>query len=144
MMPRNNYLYFWDSKAIFYHVGLQYLIDGIIKLLRSSGIDSASLCSLVGRYDNSIPAPIYFSKILALITPPPLNIRITHGPPSYLFVLHCLTFPTFMVLFNPLYNRKPSLSALTKHLACLSRWQGCTRRLTRLDQTPQDYTNIDR
>ncbi len=42
---------------------------------------------------------------------------------------------------KPIY-RKPSLSALTKHLACLSWWWGCTRarRLTRLDQTPQDRT----
>jgi hypothetical protein len=40
--------------------------DGIFKLLRSPGIDSASLCSLACRNDNSIPtrflAPIYCSK----------------------------------------------------------------------------------
>ncbi len=43
--------------------------DGILKLLRSPGIDSASLCRLAGRYDNSIPtlflAPIDCSKIPA-------------------------------------------------------------------------------
>ncbi len=45
--------------------------DGIFKRLRSPGIDSASLCSLVGRYDNPIPtrflAPIDRSKIPAQI-----------------------------------------------------------------------------
>ncbi len=30
--------------------------DGIFKLFRSSGIDSVSLCSLVGRYDNPVPS----------------------------------------------------------------------------------------
>jgi hypothetical protein len=43
--------------------------DGIFKLLRSPGIDSASLCSLAGRYDNPIPtqflASIDCSKIPA-------------------------------------------------------------------------------
>jgi hypothetical protein len=39
--------------------------DGIFKLLRSPGIDSASLCSLAGRYDNPIRslAPMDCSKI---------------------------------------------------------------------------------
>ncbi len=32
-----------------------YTGAGILKLLRSPGIDSASLCSLAGRYDNPIP-----------------------------------------------------------------------------------------
>jgi hypothetical protein len=40
-----------------------------VKLLRSPGIDSASLCFLAGRYDNPIPtrflAPLAFSKIPA-------------------------------------------------------------------------------
>ncbi len=44
--------------------------DGIFKLLRSPGIDSASLSSLAGRYDNRIStrflAPIDCSKISAL------------------------------------------------------------------------------
>ncbi len=44
--------------------------DSIFKLLRSPGIDSASLCSLAGRYDNPITtrflAPIDCSKIPAL------------------------------------------------------------------------------
>jgi hypothetical protein len=44
--------------------------SGIFKLLKNPGIDSASLCSLPGRYDNSIPiafpAAIDCSKILAL------------------------------------------------------------------------------
>jgi hypothetical protein len=43
--------------------------DGIFKFLRSQGIDSASLCSLAGRYDNPIPtrflAPIDYSKFPA-------------------------------------------------------------------------------
>jgi hypothetical protein len=44
--------------------------DGIFNLLRSPGINSASLCSLAGRYDNPIPtrillAPIDCSKIPA-------------------------------------------------------------------------------
>jgi hypothetical protein len=42
----------------------------IFKRLRSPGIDSASLCSLAGRYDNPIPsrflAPMCCSKIPAL------------------------------------------------------------------------------
>jgi hypothetical protein len=41
--------------------------DGIFKLLRIPGIDSASPCSLAGRYNNPIPtrflAPIDCSKI---------------------------------------------------------------------------------
>ncbi len=45
--------------------------DGIFKLLWSPGIDSASLCSLAGRYDNPIPiqflARIDCSKIPALV-----------------------------------------------------------------------------
>jgi hypothetical protein len=44
--------------------------DGIFKLLRSQGIDSASLSNLGGRYDNPIPiqflAPIDCSKIPVL------------------------------------------------------------------------------
>jgi hypothetical protein len=44
--------------------------DGIFKLLRSLGIDSAILCSLAGRYDNPVPtwllAPIDYYKIPAL------------------------------------------------------------------------------
>jgi hypothetical protein len=43
--------------------------DGILKLLTSPGIDSASICSLSGRDDNPIPtrflAPIDCSKIPA-------------------------------------------------------------------------------
>ena len=55
-------------------IGLPYrpAIDCIFKLLRSSGIDSGSLCSLAGRYDNPMPtrflAPIDWSKIPALLT----------------------------------------------------------------------------
>jgi len=45
---------------------------GIFKLLWNPGIDSASLCSLAGRYDNPIPthflAPVDCSKIPALIS----------------------------------------------------------------------------
>ncbi len=44
----------------------EFYRDGIFKLLRSPGIDSARLCSLAGRYNNSIPfrflAPIDCSK----------------------------------------------------------------------------------
>ncbi len=43
---------------------------------RFQGIDSASLCSLAGRYDNPIPnpflAPTDCSKIPALVLPPSL------------------------------------------------------------------------
>ncbi len=44
--------------------------DGILKLLRSPGIDSVSLCRQAGRYDNPVStrflAPIDCSKIPAL------------------------------------------------------------------------------
>jgi hypothetical protein len=43
--------------------------DGIFKLLRSTEIDAASICSLAGRYNNPFPtrflAPIVCSKIPA-------------------------------------------------------------------------------
>jgi hypothetical protein len=51
--------------------GLSYrpAVCGIFKLLRSPGIDFASLCILAGRYDNPIPtpflAPLYCYKIPA-------------------------------------------------------------------------------
>jgi hypothetical protein len=53
-----------------YKFGLR---DGIFKLLRRAGIDSASLYSLAGRYDNPIPtrflAPVECSKIPAQLSP---------------------------------------------------------------------------
>jgi hypothetical protein len=54
------------------------------KLLISPGIVSATLCSLVGRYDKPIPtqflAPIDCSKILAPYSVPSSNSTI-HPPP---------------------------------------------------------------
>ncbi len=45
--------------------------DGILKLLRRLGIDSASLCSMAGRFDKPIPtgflAPIFCLKIPPLV-----------------------------------------------------------------------------
>jgi hypothetical protein len=41
---------------------------GIFKHFRSPGIDSASPCSLAGRYNNSFLAPKDFSKIPAQAT----------------------------------------------------------------------------
>jgi hypothetical protein len=38
--------------------------DGILKILRSPGIDSASLCSLESRYDNPIPSRFLSRKPL--------------------------------------------------------------------------------
>jgi hypothetical protein len=53
---------------LFLSLPLQLPLDSILKLLRSPGIDSASLCSLEGWYDNPIPtrflAPKDCSKIL--------------------------------------------------------------------------------
>ncbi len=57
-----------------------YLPEPDFKLLRSPEIESkesASLCSLAGRYDNPIPlfpAPIDCSKILAQLLPSPSSM----------------------------------------------------------------------
>jgi hypothetical protein len=57
--------------------------DGIFNLLRSTGIDSISLCRLAGRYDNPIPtrfiASIDSTKIPAQARYKPI---VTHRRPN--------------------------------------------------------------
>jgi hypothetical protein len=99
-----------------------------LNFLRTPGIDSASLCSLLGRCDNLIPtrflAPIDCSKIVALgtaVPPPPPCVAILqyffiYGPLSLILystvVLGCIPYSMTGTIGNTGYLTFSAFSLL--------------------------------